>query len=113
MITYSKFISGLTEYIDVEILGKLVGYSKWIFGTLAGVALSKATNIFNVLKENEMIKMLGIIDKDNNIDVDTLYTELKKQAHKGAITFDVPMLGSLTLTEMDVDKLYNYMKKGI
>ena len=113
MITYNKFISGLTQYIDVEIVGKLVGYPKWIFGTLAGVALSKATNIFNTLKENEMIKMLEIIDKDDNIDIDTLYTELKKQAHKGAITFDVPMLGSLTLTETDVDKVFHYMKNGI
>ena len=113
MITYNKFITGLTEYIDVEIVGKLVGYPKWIFGTLVGVALSRAINIFNTLKENEMIKMLGIIDKENNIDIEVLYTELKKQAHKEAITFDVPMLGSLTLTETDVDKVYNYMKKGI
>ena len=113
MVTYNKFISGLTQYIDVEIVGKLVGYSKWIIGTLAGVALSKATNIFNVIKENETIKMLEIIDKDNNIDIDTIYAELKKQAHKGAITFDVPMLGSLTLTEVDVDKLYNYIKSEI
>lgn len=113
MVTYNRFISGLTEYIDNEILVKITGYQKWLFGTIVGVSLSKATNIFNMLKSNSFVKALELVDKDDNIDVDTLYSELKKQASKGAVTFDVPMLGSLTLTEMDVDKLYNYIKKPI
>lgn len=113
MVSYNRFIGGLTEYIDAEIIGKITGYQRWVYGTVIGVSLSKATNIFNMLKSNSFVKALELVDKDDNIDIDTLYNELKKQASKGAITFDVPMLGSLTLTEMDVDKLYNYIKKPI
>ena len=36
---------------------------------------------------------------------------MKKQANKSAITFDVPMLGALTLNENDVDKMYEFIKK--
>lgn len=113
MVTYSQLIRGLTDFIDNEIVNKITGYQKWIFGTMTGVALSKSTNLFNKFKDNDLIKTLEIIDKDNNIDIDVLYTELKKQASRGAITFEVPLLGNLTLTESDVDKAYNYIKKGM
>ena len=49
---------------------------------------------------------MNIIDSDDRIDVDLLYNELKKQAQKGAITFNVPLLGAITLNDTDLDKLY-------
>jgi hypothetical protein len=54
--------------------------------------------------------MLNIIDKDNKIDVDKIYKELKKQAKKSSITFEVPMVGSITLNEQDIEKLYELIK---
>ena len=35
-----------------------------------------------------------------------------KQAQRGAITFDVPLMGALTLNAADVDKLYSYIVGG-
>ena len=37
--------------------------------------------------------------------------DLKKQAKKSAITFDVPMIGPITLNESDLDKLYQLITK--
>ena len=39
-------------------------------------------------------------------------TEFKKQAQKGPIVMDFPMIGSFTFNEMDVNKLYSYIQGG-
>lgn len=111
MYDFPKVISGITEYIDSEILSKINDWRKWVIGAGVGVYLSKGTELFNSIKENKTVKNMNIIDKNNKINVDLLYTELKKQAKKSAITFDVPMIGPLTLNEADLDKLYQLITK--
>lgn len=111
MYEYIKVLNGITTYIDKEIIDKINGWQKWVVGSGIGIAMSNSTNVFNELKNNQFIKMLGIINKDDKIDVDKIYKEFKKQAKKSAITFDVPLIGTITLTEQDVDKLYEYIKE--
>lgn len=112
MVPYTKVINGLTKYIEDEIVNKLLGPQKWIIGTGAGIMLAKATNTFSVLKNNPVIKSMDVINENDEIDVELIYKELKKQAQKGAITVDIPMLGALTLNEQDVDKLYSRIMGG-
>lgn len=111
MYEYSKVINGIAKYIDIEIVNKINGWQKWVVGSGIGIALLNGTNLFNQLKENDFIKMLDVIDKEDKINVDKIYKELKKQAHKSSITFNVPMIGALTLTEKDVEKLYDLIKE--
>lgn len=111
MYEYNKVINGITKYVDTEIVDKLTGWQKWVVGGGIGIALSNATNLFKHLKENEFVKMLEIIDEDDYINVDKIYQEMKKQAQKGAITFNAPIVGIMTLNEQDVDKLYSLIKE--
>ena len=110
MYDYNKVINGIAKYIDTEIVDKILGWKKWVVGSGLGLALSNSTNVFNQLKNNEFVKMLNIIDKDNKIDVDKIYKELKKQAKKSSITFELPMVGSITLNDQDIEKLYELIK---
>lgn len=103
---------GAAEYIEAEIVSKITDWRKWIFGTGVSMLLMRAGEFYNALKSNPVVAMLGVIDENDMIDLDLLYQEMKKQAAKGSITFDVPMLGPLTLNEVDVDKLYNYIKSA-
>lgn len=112
MYEYNKVINGIAKYIDTEIVDKITGWQKWVIGSGVGIALSNATNTFNKLKENDFVKMLGIINKDDKIDVDKIYKEMKKQAKKSAITFNAPLIGTMTLNEQDVDKIYELIKEG-
>lgn len=112
MYELNDVVRGITEYIDNEIIYKINGWQRWVVGAGIGLSMSKATNIFNELKNNKIVKTLELIDKDDRIDVDTIYRELKKQASRGAITFDLPMVGAITLNEKDVNSLYNYIKRG-
>lgn len=107
MIPYTKVISGVSRYIDEEIVTKLTGYQKWVVGAGAGIMLNKSTNVFNSLKANSIIKQMELINEKDEIDVETIYRELKKQAQKSAVTVEIPFSGTLTLNEQDVDKLYS------
>ena len=110
MYEYNKVINGIAKYVDTEIVDKITGWKKWVVGSGIGLALSNATEVFNQLKNNEFVKMLGVIDKEDKVDVDKIYKEMKKQAKKSAITFDMPMIGPVTLNEQDVDKMYELIK---
>ena len=110
MYSYAQVINGLTRFIDNDIVPKVNGWQKWVIGGGAGLILSNAKNVFNQLKDNDVVKLLGVIDEDDYIDVDKIYREFKKQASKTDITLNIPMLGELTLNERDLDKLYSYIK---
>lgn len=112
MVTYNQVVNGMSRYIDQEIVNKMQGWQRWALGAGAGIMMTKGTNIFNALKANPIIKMLDVIDENDMIDIDTIYTELRKQAEKGAATFDAPMIGTITLTKDDVDKLYRLITEG-
>lgn len=105
MYEYNKVMEAIAKFVDEEILTNINGWQKWVLGSGVGIALSDGEELFNNLKNNELIKMLKIIDQDK-INVDKIYKELKKQAKKSPVSFNIPMLGTLTLKEEDVDKLY-------
>lgn len=110
MYEYSKVLNGITKYIDTEIVDKIEGWQKWVIGSGIGIALSNSTNLFNQLKDNEIVKMLGIINEENKIDIEKIYKEFKNQAKKGSVSFEVPLVGTLTLNEQDVDKIYDFIR---
>ena len=112
MVAYNQVVNGMTKYIDQEIINKIQGWQRWALGAGAGIMMTKGSNMFNALKANPIIKMLDVIDENDMIDIDTIYTELRKQAEKGAATFDAPMIGTITLTKDDVDKLYRLITEG-
>ena len=110
MYEYNKVINGIAKYVDTEIVDKITGWKKWVVGSGIGLALSNTTEVFNQLKNNEFVKMLGVIDKEDKVDVDKIYKEMKKQAKKSAVTFDMPMIGAITLNEQDLDRMYDLIK---
>ena len=105
MYEYNEVINGIATFVDEEIINNINGWQKWILGSGIGIALSDSENLFNQIKDNEIIKTLKIVD-GNKINVDKIYKELKKQAKKSSITINIPMIGNLTLKEQDVEKLY-------
>jgi hypothetical protein len=108
MYNYNKVMSGVTKFIDNEIVSNLHDWRSWLLGSALGISLSKFDSVFDELKKNEFVKMLGVI-KGDMVDVETIYKELKKQATRGPITFTIPLVGALTLSDKDVDSLYRYI----
>lgn len=112
MVHKSKVIHGVTSYIDAEIVSKLHGsWKAWAIGGLTGIVMSRADGLMSTLAQHPIAKALNIVDGEN-IDVDLLYEELKKQAQKGSITVDVPLIGPVTFGESDVDNLRRHIMEA-
>lgn len=112
MVTLAQVQAGVEKYLETEILSKIPDWRKWVLGAGASRMLSRSTEIFNQLKTNPVVSAMGVIDEQDQIDIDAIYREFAAQAQRGAITFDVPLVGALTLTAADVDKLYGYIIGG-
>lgn len=112
MVNLAQVQLGVEKYIENEIITKIVDWRKWVVGAGVSMALSRSTEIFNQIKDHPVVKAMGIIDDNDMIDIDKLHAEFAKQAQRGAITFDVPLMGALTLNAADVDKLYSYIVGG-
>lgn len=106
MVTISQIQNGLAEFLDTEIIPMLPGWRRFAFGAAAGLVLGRSVEIYEQLKGNPMIQMLGVIQQDDTIDIDALYCEAKRQIQKAPLTFDLPGMGAVTLRETDLDKLY-------
>lgn len=112
MVTLAQATAGIERYLETEILSKIPGWQKWVLGAAAARMLSRSGEIFNTLKNNPVVSAMGVIDEQDQIDIDAIYQEFAAQAQRGAVTFDVPLVGALTLTAADVDKLYGYIIGG-
>lgn len=112
MVTLAQTTAGIERYLDTEILAKIHGWQKWVLGAAASRVLLRSGEIFNTLKNNPVVAAMGVIDEQDQIDIDAIYREFAAQAQRGAVTFDVPLVGALTLTATDVDKLYSYITGG-
>lgn len=113
-MTYSieQVQRGITRYIDTEMLSKITGPSKWLIGAMSAMYVSKLPEIVDNFRQKPAISILGVLPEGGGMDVDALYVAIKPQADKCPITFDVPMLGSLSLSTQDVDNIYNAIRNS-
>lgn len=108
MVEYTKVIEALAKFIDKEITPKIPSWKGFVFGVGSGIAIRKTDELYQALKDNEMLKTLGIFE-DGKVNVDLLYDEMIKQADKGPIDIELGFLGTLKLNRKDIDVLYNYI----
>lgn len=103
--------NGIAKYIDSELMPTLSSNSveRLAVGVGVSLLLKQAQNNATVMLSNPMIKMLGIVDNDNKVDVDILRDEIKKQMTASGIKVDIPLIGPATFDTSDVDKLYKYI----
>lgn len=106
MVTMDRVKRGAAKYIDTEFVNKLTGWQKWVFGAGSALLIENMEAAVGRFQGNEVVKLLGIMGENNTIDVEKLYRYMKREADKGPITFDAPLLGTVALNAADVEKLY-------
>lgn len=109
MVHKSRVLQGIANYVDAEIVSKMTGsWKAWVVGGFAGIAVARADKIMTALGSNPAIVALGLAEGEN-IDVEAIIVELRKQAQKGTATVVVPLIGPITFGPADVDSLYRHI----
>ena len=112
MIPYNQVVNGVTKYIDSEILPKVDGWSKIAVGIVLAGAVKKGDAVVEQIKTIPIVKMIGIVDEENRVDIEVIYEELKKQVSVEPLRMELPGVGKVTFTCEDVDKLYSHIVGG-
>lgn len=112
-VEFEKVLDGINKYIDKEIYPGLNDLQEFAARLIIGRINSSSNAIKEYLVGNGFIKTFGLIDRDGMVDIDQLLHEVKMEIErKGSIQVEVPMIGKLTFKPVDVDILYDEIKKG-
>ena len=112
MVHFSKVVNGIAAYIDNEIAAQLNGsYKAWVAGAAGGIIAARAGNVLTKWADSQAAKELGLIDGEM-IDIESICSELHKQAQKSPATINVPLLGAITFNADDISKLQRYIMGG-
>lgn len=109
MVSVNKIQNGIARYIDMEILPKVDGWQKWALGVGATLKIAEAPALLEKVK----VMLPTAFDESGNVDIDMIYKEFAKQADKGSVSINIPLLNDrLTLNRSDVDKIYRYIQES-
>jgi hypothetical protein len=115
MVTKEQVARGLARFADVEILSKMSGntFKRVAAGTVISLYIKNMENIISKLVKNPFVSALGIIDENENINIDYLSDELKRNMPQEGIRVDIDVLGmhiaDMTLNSYDIDTLKQYI----
>jgi hypothetical protein len=112
MVNIEQVKQGFARYVDAEFTNKMTGINRWLVGGIAGIAILRAENIYNHLKDMPFIKMLDVVDENGMIDIDIIYNAFLDQARRGEAVIDMPMVGQTKFSEHDIEALYRYIIGG-
>lgn len=112
-----QVLDGTLQFVEHEMLPALTGW-KLIMASAALIQCKKnAEPLLQELADNKAVSMLGIVDGDGNIEVESAVTALKESIRKhgkgGKVPLDIPVLNiSFSFTEANVDSLKDYIDKA-
>ena len=110
MVHYTRVLNGLAAFVDRELLPALNGsWKAWLLGGMAGIVAAQGETIFNQYKSMPLLASLRLVDGEN-INIDLIHAELRKQAQKGTATISLPIIGPVTFGVADVEKLFQYIR---
>jgi hypothetical protein len=104
---FEKVLDGIIKYINQEILVNMNDWQEVIARIAISRIIGNPEQLKQKLMENGYVVTLGIIDSEGNVDVEGLAKDLKAQVEaKGKVTIPLSVLGNVTFTSQDIDKLY-------
>lgn len=110
MVHYTRVLQGVTAFVDRELLPALNGsWKAWLLGGMTGIVAAQGEALFNQYKGMPLLTSLRLVDGEN-INIDLLQAEMRKQAQRGTATVSLPIIGPVTFGAADVEKLFTYIR---
>lgn len=122
MATIEQVKNGISRYLDQELMPNLSDEKPILFavGAFSALLLNSVDKAILKYGENPVVKMTGIIDDNQNIDVDALAEVAKQSMKKYAFSLDDFLVGkfsflrghvnTIDFTPEDIDTLKRYIK---
>lgn len=108
-VNIEQFEHAVLQYYNSEILSKATGFKKFTMSLVYEMYSTRIKMIIMELLNNPLIKMTGVVDENNFIDIDVLYHAAKEAIHK---TGQFTVFG-IIFNESDIDKLYSILQHPI
>lgn len=108
MVTVKQLEKGIARYLDDE-LAEILPQETWkkiAVATGISLIIKNMDKLVLTYKDNTVVKLTGIIDDNNNIDIDSVADVLKSQIPAEGMKINAPVVGAITFYKNDVDKLH-------
>ena len=107
----NKVVDGAARYIADKLYPTMVDWQKLIAVDIVTRAIDYANKNGEQLDSNSVIRALGYVDSEKNVDIENMLRRLKSFiAEKGGKwKIKLPLMPTFTFTEADVDELYKYI----
>jgi hypothetical protein len=111
MATVNQIAAGVAHFYDSEVRPSISGAKAILYGVAVGMAAAKPDNLIG--KYKPILKTLGVMTEDENIDVAALGAEIKNQMSKngGNISFGIGQ-DVFRFNQSDVDRLMDYINRA-
>lgn len=108
MIAITNIGKGIALYADRELLPKLQdgSWQKAAAGIAASIVAKRGELLVQGLANNQALSAMQIV-KDGQVDLDLLRDAACERLQGSGMVINVPVLGSMTFNQDDVNKLYS------
>ena len=111
-MNFEKVLNGIIRYIERQIYPNLADWQEIVAGTAIDTLYASRAELYKLISDNHIYKMMLGMDSDGNIDVDSLAKKIKSKIEKkGKVEVSLPMKIKLTFTPDDVDNILAVIKE--
>jgi hypothetical protein len=107
----NKVVDGTAKYIAEKLYPTMVDWQKLIAVDIVTRAIDYSKKNGPALSSNSLIRALGYVDSEENVDIDGVLQRLKEfiSDKGGRWKVKLPLMPTFTFTEKDVDDLYEFI----
>lgn len=110
---FDRVLDGIIRYLNREVFKGLNDWQDVMARIAVGRMLGNREELKRSLMSNGFFQTLGIMDSRGMVDVEGLADDLRNEIRrKGKISIKLPLLGTFTFTDTDVDDLYMMIMEG-
>lgn len=106
MVTTNQIAIGSSNYIENEILPQIPKVKAIGLSTVVALYMRKLPEIMK-----KVPKSLELVDDSGMVDIDSVRDVLREKI-SGEVPIDIPLIGTITIDQTEVDKLYNYIVRS-
>lgn len=118
MVSINQIEHGIGRWVDAELMPLIPTGGQYDnmkrIGVAAGAVylIRKGKAALSSLQGNSLLKSLGTIDDNGDIDLDGIKEVLCEKIPESGVKITVPLLNEITFYKKDIEAIYSYIMGG-